>query len=484
MKSARMRIAANFIFIIIITVIILEALIIGIIKQNYYKNLENSLLNQVKISADIYRRYFSDASLNDNVLNNVDTFWKQATAQVEIIDTDGRVLMDSIGMMPPESARMDDVREALKGGTGKWIGKAYYSRENVISVSYPLKSKDNNIVGALRFISSLKEVDKDVGQVAGGFLLIGIAVVLVSGIISLLLADTIVGPLEKITVAAEKMVDGDFHARCEKKFDDEVGKLSDTLNYLAEEILKKDQLKNDFISSVSHELRTPLTSIKGWAVTLKTMEYADGNKVDCDLDDGSNGSNRNSDREIFIDGLEIIEKESDRLTSMVEELLDFSRFVSGKVTIKKEEVIVENIMHHIERQLMPRAKRENIQLSIDFEDEMPDIITDENRLKQVFINILDNSFKFTTSGGEISFTANILEGDRIRFSIKDTGCGIPSEDLPKVKEKFYKGKNSKSKNGIGLSICDEIIKLMNGTFEIKSEIGKGTEAIVILPVKS
>lgn len=460
MRSISTRLAVNFIFIILITVLILEVLIIKIVKDNYYKNLEASMYNQIKVSTGLYYRYFSDASLYDNVLNNVDTFWKQSSSQVQIIDTSGRVLMDSIGIMPKGDSVPEDVKEALAGKKGMWIGKVDYDAEMVMAVSSPLYSGDA-VIGVLRFVTSLREVNKEIVKITNVFLLIGVIVIFISGIISMLLAKTIINPLKEVTWAAKKMASGNFKVQCRKRYDDEIGKLSDTLNYMAEEILKKDQLKNEFMSSVSHELRTPLTSIKGWAVTLK---------------DGST-----EDRQLLMDGLEIIEKESDRLTAMVEELLDFSKFVSGKITIKKENVNMTEMMEHIKKQLMPRAERENINFKVDFGQDLPAVYTDENRLKQVFINILDNSFRFTPAGGEVTFTIQRNE-DRLDFCIKDTGCGISPEELPRIKEKFYKGKNGKSRNGIGLSICDEIIKLMNGTFEIKSELNHGTETTVSLPL--
>lgn len=334
-ESARSRIAINFIFIIVVTVIILEVLIIGILNHNYCKNLEEGLINQIKTSTDLYSRYFSDTSLYDNVLNNVDTFWKQVSAQVQIIDLNGKILMDSIGVIHSDTSNMPDIKAAFQGELGKWIGKTDYSIDKVMAVSYPLKSR-GNVVGVLRFISSLSEIEKAVGKVSIVFIFIGILVILISGFISLFLADTIVGPLEEITAEAEKMASGNFEIRCKKRYNDEVGKLSDTLNYMAQEILEKDRLKNNFISTVSHELRTPLTSIKGWAITLKNIEH--------------------EDREILIDGLGIIEKESDRLTLMVEELLDFSKFISKNISIKKEKVDIKKLLSYIEKQLKPRLK--------------------------------------------------------------------------------------------------------------------------------
>lgn len=447
-------------FIIVITVIVLEIFLINNVKQNYYKNLEDNLYNQIKMSSDLYYQYFSDATLHENVLNNVDTFWRQTTAQVQIIDLGGNIIMDSIGVTSFDSRKMDDVNKALNDQMGKWIGKVDYDTEQVMAISYPLKSGDN-IIGVLRFITSLREVNNDIRQVASVSIWSGLVVVIISGFLSIFLANSIIGPVKEVTAAAEEMALGNFKTRSKKIHDDEIGKLSDTLNYMATEILKREQLKTDFISSVSHELRTPLTSIKGWAVTLKQGYET---------------------KELLMDGLDIIEKESDRLTLMVEELLDFSKFVSGKIVLEKQIIDVVGIIEHIKKQLTPRAIRDEIEFMVSYEDNLPKTYSDGNRLKQLFINILDNAFTFTPSGGQVIFDVK-YENSNFIFLIKDTGCGISGEDLPKVKEKFYKGKTSKSKNGIGLSICDEIVTLMNGTLEIKSQPNKGTEVTITLPLR-
>lgn len=458
MSSIKKRISISFIFIIVITVVILEVFLIYIVRDNYYRSLEENLNNQIRVSADLYSRYFSDASLQENILNNVDTFWKQTNAQVEILDICGNVLMDSIGVSIADPITTNDVTRAIGGQQGMWIGKVDYDDARIMAVSYPLRS-GHDIVGVLRFITSLKEVDQNILNIALAFIGFGFVVILISSFVAIFLANTITGPLKSVTDAAKKMAQGDFKTKSEKKYDDELGKLSDTLNYMSDEIVKREKLKNDFISSVSHELRTPLTSIKGWAITLKHSP---------------------DDEEILSDGLNIIETESDRLTNMVEELLDFSKFVSGKISLEKKETNINEIMEHIRKQLTPRAIRDNINFEVIIEDSMPVTCTDGNRLKQVFINVLDNAFKFTPQGGNITVTSS-YEKNSFIFNIKDTGCGIPYEDISKVKEKFYKGKTSNSQSGIGLSICDEIIDLMQGTFEIKSEIDKGTEVMIRIP---
>ncbi|SDL00877.1 sensor histidine kinase [Natronincola ferrireducens] len=460
MKSIKKRLVFYFVFIIIITVVILEVVLLINIQQHYYSNLEGTLINQLQTSTDLYEKYFSDATLQENILNNVDTFWNQTSAQVAIIDMKGRVLMDSIGVMINTTEGMEDVERALEGELGKWVGNVDYDTERVMAVSYPLYSKGQQ-VGVLRFVASLREINNDIKRITHIFIAFGILVTLISGLVSIFLANTITVPLEEVTLTAEKMAKGDYYIENQKRSDDEIGKLSDTLNYMAKEIIKKDQIKNDFISSVSHELRTPLTSIKGWAVTLK-QDY--------------------EDKEILSDGLEIIEKESDRLTLMVEELLDFSKFVSGKITFNIKPTDLKEILKHVKKQLTPRALREEVDFQLNYADDFPLIYCDENRLKQVLINLLDNAFKFTPSNGKISLLAK-LQDDKIVIVVEDTGSGIDPEELPKVKEKFYKGKSSKSQNGIGLTISDAIVKMMGGSLDITSQLDKGTRVTLTLPLQ-
>lgn len=445
--------------VIIVTVIVIESLTVMVLRNNYYNSIKNNMENQVKYSANIYSKYYSDYTLDENILNNSDAFWNGTQAQVEIINTNGNVIMDSIGIIPDDK-NMSDVTKALKGDTGSNIWWADYAKGNVMSVSCPLKSQ-NKVVGVLRFITSLSNIDNDIKKFAYIFSMIGICVALGLGAVAIILSNTIIGPLKEVTSVAEKMAAGNLKIRSNKSFDDEIGKLSDTLNFMADEINKNDQLKNEFISSVSHELRTPLTSIKGWAITLK----------DTDKDDKST----------FQDGLEIIEKESDRLSAMVEELLDFSKLLSYKFTLKRELVDLNITIKEIVKELLPRAARDKIMFNIQ-SDELPNMITDQNRLKQLFINVLDNAFKFTETGGQVNFIIK-NEGKNVVFCISDNGCGIAQDELPRVKEKFYKGKSSKSKNGIGLSICDEIVSLMNGKFVIESVLGQGTKVTITLPLE-
>lgn len=460
MKSIKFRLVANFMLIIVITVIILEFLTIGIIKQYHYNKVEQNLTNQIIMSSEFYSRYFSHTSLQDNLLNKVDVFWKQTSAQVQIFDLSGNVLMDSIGTMTSGKINSPDFQTALLGQVGKWKGFVDYDQHEVLAVSYPLEA-DGQIIGILRFSASLKEVNETITRMALIFCFIGLMVVFISGIVSIFLANSIIGPIREVTLAAKQMAKGNYQHKSQKKYDDEIGDLSDTLNTMSEEILYKEQLKNDFIASVSHELRTPLTSIKGWAITLNS----------CSIEE----------KDIMSDGLKIIEKESERLTIMVEELLDFSKLLSGQITLHCKDANIDTMIHYIKQSLEPLAHRNKITFSVECEENLPLIYLDENRIKQVLINTLDNAFKFTPQEGCVMLSV-FKKGHDIIITITDTGSGISPKDLPYVKDKFYKGKNTKSSSGLGLSISDEIIRLHHGKLDIISTLGKGTTVTIILPL--
>jgi signal transduction histidine kinase len=460
-KSIRSKLAGSYLLVILITVIIVEGFLIAATKKYYYKSLESNLSNQLKLSTSFYNTYLSSASVKENVANNVDVFYENITAQVQIIDLNGFVIMDSLGAIPIGKLKSKDFTEALDGEIGSIIDRQEYESEDVMTVAYTLiyNGKTN---GVLRFITSLKKIDEDIYELSRFFLITGGFVIILSGIVSFFISNIITSPIKKIMTGAEEMASGNFTEKIKINSDDELGQLAKTLNYMSDEILKNERLKDEFIASVSHELRTPLTSIKGWSIILNSSKLEDEEEIK--------------------EGLEIIEQESDRLTFLVEDLLDFSKLSSGKVSIKKDLVDLKDILLNIKRQTMPRELKENIKLTLVLDEDLPKIFIDKNRLKQVLINILDNSFKFTPSGGNINVRA-YLENQNIVLVITDTGCGIPREELPRVKEKFYKGMNANSKNGIGLSICDEIIKLHGGKLEISSELSKGTEVCIIIPLQ-
>ncbi|MGL4773238.1 MAG: sensor histidine kinase [Clostridium sp.] len=458
-KSIRNRIIRNFLALMCITIIVLNVLLSLYVKSYYYNNTEQILKNQISMSVAYYDKYFSLSSLEEKIYDNVDSFWDQSNAQVQVLDKDGNLLMDSIGVRDSNLSKYDDIKKAIEGESSRWVGKVEYYDYTVMAVSSPLEV-NGEIVGIIRYITSMENIDNGIKIMVTSLIIISLAVLICAVIISIYLANEITNPIKSVTKVAEAMANGNMEVRSYSKVDNEIGKLSSTLNYMAEEIIKKDKLKNEFISSVSHELRTPLTSIKGWAITIN-QDTSDKDTVDL--------------------GVNIIEKEADRLTIMVEELLDFSRLVNGNITLRKTTVDLEELIRYTEHSFTPRAEIENKNFKVIDNLREREAIIDFDRIKQVLLNIIDNSFKFTEEHGSIEVIFKSTK-ENLYINIIDEGCGISKEDLPKVKEKFYKGKNSKSQNGIGLSICDEIIGLHKGSFNVQSEISKGTSIEIIIPM--
>jgi signal transduction histidine kinase len=454
-KSIKSRLIKNFMIIIILTVLIIEISLVKGVKEYFYNNVETILTNQLELSTTFFERYFSSSDLSDIILDDVDVFWLHTDAQVQIMDINGKILMDSLGTDTEDSIDLQEVEKIISEGKLTKIGETTYTTEPIMSVSMPLL-KQNTPVGIMRFTTSLKIANDMIMQISKLLVGLGIVVISISGLISYLLAKSIVKPITELTQVAEKMADAQFKVRSKEYKDAEIDKLSLTLNYMAEEVTRRERIKDDFISSISHELKTPLTSIKGWAITLKSYE--------------------NLDKGILTDGLEIIETESDRLSNMVDDLLDFSRFTSGRISLVKETVDINTLSKQVTNQLKPRALNNNIQFKITIPEEKIFIVGDVNRIKQVLINVLDNAFKFAVNG-IVEFL--LYQDDKyVYIKIIDNGPGISKEDLPHIKERFYKGNNANSHSGIGLSICDEIMKLHNGIFEIYSEEQKGTTVVI------
>ena len=340
----------------------------------------------------------------------------------------------------------------------RWIGTVDYYDKKVMSVSSPIEV-DHEIVGVLRYIISLDSVDREISIIITTFFIISILVFIIGIVLSILIARSIINPITELTKVANSMASGDMNIRSSINDNDEVGRLAITFNYMADELVKKDKLKDEFISSVSHELRTPLTAIKGWVITLE--------------DD-------NTDKDTLNMGLKIIEKESDRLGNMVEELLDFSRLQNGTASLNIQKVNIYEFIEYMKIYLSQRAIKEKKKFNVISNNEVDFVFIDVDKIKQVIINLVDNAFKFTEINGEITLEVNVNR-KKINIIVIDNGCGISESDLPRVKEKFYKGKNAKSQNGIGLSICDEIIKMHGGDFYIESKEGVGTKIVLEIP---
>ncbi len=403
-----------------------------------------------------------DEAFNNMANNFVNNFPDKNLMEVWVIDKNGNVVASSNGFSV-KNEKYPDYSFALteEDGIGEWIGKMS-NNEKVMALTYILPSGDQGVSGAIRYIISLEDIDNQLFNIyflVVLSLLIVIFFVIISGQFFI---QSIIVPVRKINETAGKIAEGDFNVSVEHhKFNDELGQLCDTINNMAHEIGETNRMKNEFISTISHELRTPLTAIKGWGETIKLSRVDD---------------------ELVDKGLDVIVNESDRLSELVEELLDFSRMESGKFSLKISRIDIIKEIRDVIETFESRSYQDGIKLNVNIDIKSLMINGDRNRLKQSFVNVIDNAFKYNKKDGFIDISVE-SNNDYITVIIEDDGCGISKFDLPRVTEKFYKSNNSVRGSGIGLAVTDEIIKMHNGELKIESEVQKGTKVSIILPRK-
>ncbi|MEC1521163.1 ATP-binding protein [Neobacillus niacini] len=455
-KGIKRRVVWSYLLLIIFSVALFETMLLLALRLYYVDGMKQALRDQGTMFSSFYEQEIIDYRLKPDAVNLLNQYNFLVNAQVQLIDENGHILADTHQGTDQNVSKYDDVRSALMGTTGYL--DTVVEDERVLIVTQPLK-RGSTVIGAIRFTTSLEKVNEIHFQNTLLLLSFGGIVILAAAIMSLFLANTITKPVSAITIAAEQMASGKLSTRIPKEKDDEIGKLADTLNYMAKKIEKNEQLKNEFIASVSHELRTPLTSIKGWAVTLHSM----------------------SEDVFFQDGLEIISNESDRLNGLLNELLDFSSLSSGRLPLVFQEVYLPVLIKQVVQQLEPRGARQNLKIMVEIDESVKEISADYNRLKQVLINLLDNSLKFTPSGGLITVQL-VRDKKEAVITINDTGIGIPDAELKFVKDKFFKGKSQAAGSGLGLAIVEEIILAHHGLFSLASKVGSGTTAEIRLPL--
>ena len=470
LDGLRKRVVKYYFIMIIITVALFEVLFMFYMKEYYYSMAKSYLEQQVRYTQNSYDSSGMDSTSFQDKINNIlekeglnqssgygessDNF----SVAIEIINKNKEVMLDQYGIKTGEVVNYDDVNKALTGSQDYnfYIYSISETKDHIMSISVPLKV--NNVVeGVVRYSVSLKKADNAIFRVVCIIFIGGLVILLICLLLSLRFADSLIKPIQDLKKTANQLAQGNYNINLEneKLHDDEIGDLVKTFDHMAKEIDKTRKLKEEFISSVSHELRTPLTSIKGWS---ETLGYEGISREELDL------------------GLGIIQDETERLITLVEELLDFSRLASDRIRLQIDSVNVTKLAKDVVNQLGVKASEKNITLLTEFntkESEIVDIQGDKNRLKQVLINLVQNALKFTEEGGYV--VVRLSQGEEYTtFSVVDNGIGIKQENLDKVLEKFFQEDYNKSGSGIGLAISNEIVKLHKGKMILESEKGEGT----------
>ncbi len=452
--------------IIIVTAIVLVAILAFsvVMSSYYYSNMRISLESKAATANDFFTNYITRtyAEYYDSAHKYASTFEDSSRLELQFINADGKVETSSYGITAGTSPDTSDISQAMSTGrVSTWSGENPSTGERIMSVSSPMIYANDQVIGVMRYVTSLELVDKQVILTTLMATVIGIVILSIFIFTNLFFIRSVVAPVHEITTTAKRIAEGSYGVQIEKKYKDEIGEMVDSINEMSLKISQAEKTQTEFISSVSHELRTPLTAITGWGETLI---------YDDTLDPESKR------------GIGIILKEARRLTKMVEELLDFTRMQDGRFTLNVEKIDIVSELEDSIFTYRELLKQDDIELIYDpYVEDLPLIDGDPARLRQVFLNILDNAAKYGREGKKIVVSIN-SDFSFVTINFRDFGPGIPEDDLENVKMKFYKGNSKERGSGIGLAVCDEIIKYHGGGLSLSNAADGGLIASVRLPL--
>ena len=429
----------------------------------YYSNMESDMRFRARTTTEFFADYINQnyTEYYQSCMTYAKTFEDRNNLELQFINNRGKLVASSYGEWAGQSPTTTEIAEAMTTRDIRpYMGRDPATGERIMAVSSPMIYSNGEVIGVLRYVTSTKLVDQQIFLVA----LICFAVLLVVLTIVVTTSNyfihSVMTPVAEITEKAKRISGGSYGIQIQTRYADEIGDLAETINELSSKISQNEKMQAEFISQLSHELRTPLTVITGWSETLLMDENMDSDTRQ---------------------GMTIISREAKRLTEMVVELLDFTRMQDGRMTLNVEPTDIRSEFEDTVFMYGSRLAQEGIELEyLDSDDDIPEIPCDSKRLRQVWLNVLDNAAKHGGEGGRIEASMSDESG-MVVVRIRDYGPGIPEDEIPLVKKKFYKGSSKARGTGIGLAVCDEIVEMHGGTLTLENAEGGGTLVTIALP---
>ncbi len=429
----------------------------------YYSNMQSDMEDRAQTTTEFFANYLDQNynSFYQSCIIYAQTFADRNILELQFINTQGDLVASSYGPWAGQSPKTPEIQDAVsKRGAIPFVGKDPSTGERIMAVSCPMIYSNGEVIGVLRYVTSTRLADQQIIFVALICFMVLMMVLMVVLLSSRYYIRSIMIPVAEIIEKAKRIASGSYGVQIQTRYQDEIGELAQTINEMSTKIAQNEKMQADFISQLSHELRTPLTVINGWSETLLADENMDAETRQ---------------------GLKIISSEAERLTEMVMDLLDFTRMQDGRMTLSVEPTDLRAVFEETVYMYGSRLKQEGIELNYEECDEdIPEISCDPKRLRQVFLNILDNAAKHGGEGKRIDASIS-YEEDAVVVRIRDYGPGIPEDEIPLVKKKFYKGSSKARGTGIGLAVCDEIVEMHGGTLTLENAQGGGTLVTVRLP---
>ncbi len=429
----------------------------------YYNSMESDLRSRARTATEFLddNQSLDHQTYYQSCIIYTQTFEDHNSIELQFVSPEGMLIASSYGKTSGTVLDTPDITDAVStGNISVYVGKDSQGSERVMAVSGPVVYSDGNVIGVLRYVTPTARMDGQIISIAAVSLCVLAVFVLLVLFSSNYYIRSILVPLGEIIDKAQKIANGSYGIQIQNQFDDEIGDLARMINEMSLKISENEKMQRDFISSLSHELRTPLTAITGWSETLLSSDKLD------------NDTRR---------GVRIIHREADRLTEMVVDLLDFTRIQDDRLTLNMEMVDIRAEFEDTVFMYGSRLAEEGISLKyVDNDQEIPEILCDPQRLRQVFLNILNNAVKHGGEGKQIDAGISYKDGN-VTVKIRDYGPGIPEDELALVKKKFYKGSSKARGTGIGLAVSDDIVAMHGGELTLENALAGGTLVTIRLP---
>lgn len=460
-----------FISLLILFSFVLLVITVSSMVSDYSAKSKTQLMegtaDSIALTMETYYRYSEDNSVTKRLVKDIENIAKISDSLVYVVKPNGVLAVtndpdfEANNVMCNKSIMSNIENDSAMYTIGKMDDTFKETRYNIFKV---VKSDDGLFVGVIIVSSTSVRDDSLSGPVIRTLIVVSIWILLASCITVYILFQRITDPLKKLSDAARAFAKGNFSKRVTVVGNDEVADLSRAFNNMANVLEKNEEVRNSFLGSVSHDLRTPMTIILG---------YVDGIR---------DGTIPNEKHDYY---LGIISAEVRRLSRLVSTLLEISRIQSGE---RKLTFTNFNISEKARQVLLSFEKRiDEKKLDIEFNCEEEIMVhADTDAIHQVLFNLMDNAVKFVNIGGTISITLEAVD-KKARISVKNTGDGIPADELPHVFDRFYKSDRSrsldKSGTGLGLFISKTNINQHNEDMTCDSVVGKYTVFTFTLPLE-
>ncbi|WP_316569548.1 HAMP domain-containing sensor histidine kinase [Neobacillus sp. YIM B06451] len=439
-------------------IFLLQIVLMVFLHSNIIHSRVDDELSALKTRGNNHREIL-EGSFHEETIRHIALMESRTDTMVVLTDTYGTILMSSNTVTPAMKTTMglrpDDVPRQGMILEDDWKNKPF-----ITSVS-PVRMDGGGIGYIYMFqdTGKLKELIADMNQ---HFLIAGLlALLFMIGAVAFL-SRVLTLPLVRMNEATKRISKGDFSVTLPKLSKDEVGELGQSIEILARDLALLKTERNDFLASISHELRTPLTYIKGYAEIARRPDIS------------------TAERDNY---LSIIHEESGKLAKLIKELFDLAKIDENTFSVEKMDVELNPFFKALLEKVAPAFRERQINLLLDCPMGLRARL-DPTRFEQVIVNLLDNARKYSDSGSSVTLEAAPLDGGRVRIIVRDTGWGIPEQDVPRIFERFYRVDKSRTRalggSGLGLAIAKQLIEAHGGTITAKSKQGNGTEFEIIV----